>query len=342
MVIKISYINWWSNNSEQLLHKIIKYHFGNIQLITYPDDTDIIISSCFGDIKNVERSSARCKIFYTGENVEFYPPYNNDRLLYDAFDLIIGFKQTDIYRKQINFPLWLWLYSFDKSYYYYEKGDNVLTFIDNHHKINMKKHKSNNVALIARHDKGGQRKLIADEVSKYYSINYPSTFRHNSPKINFLMGNWIDKVNYLSDYKYNICPENSKGEGYFTEKIFNALESGTIPIYWAISNPEPRILNPKSYCFADVEDKEKMKQSVNHAMENPGEYLSEPLFVPGAHKYVESLYTTLIDSLEILFIEKNIPITKITRKQSFPNYYLIIIVMVLIILIIYVCCNLTF
>ena len=134
----------------------------------------------------------------------------------------------------------------------------------------------------------------------------------------------------------------TKGEGYFTEKIFNALESGTIPIYWAISNPEPRILNPKSYCFADVEDKEKMKQSVNHAMENPGEYLSEPLFVPGAHKYVESLYTTLIDSLEILFIEKNIPITKITRKQSFPNYYLIIIVMVLIILIIYVCCNLTF
>lgn len=30
---------------------------------------------------------------------------------------------------------------------------------------------------------------------------------------------------------------------YFTEKIFQALEGGTIPIYWAIDFPEPEIIN---------------------------------------------------------------------------------------------------
>jgi len=38
--------------------------------------------------------------------------------------------------------------------------------------------------------------------------------------------------NFISDYKFMICFENSSIENYLTEKILNAYNCGTIPIYW--------------------------------------------------------------------------------------------------------------
>jgi len=46
-----------------------------------------------------------------------------------------------------------------------------------------------------------------------------------------------DKIEVLSRYKFALCYENLKGEkGYITEKIFDALIAGTVPIYWGASN----------------------------------------------------------------------------------------------------------
>ncbi len=41
-----------------------------------------------------------------------------------------------------------------------------------------------------------------------------------------------DFFEWISDYKFMICFENSLGAGYITEKIFAAYAAGTIPIYW--------------------------------------------------------------------------------------------------------------
>ena len=41
-----------------------------------------------------------------------------------------------------------------------------------------------------------------------------------------------DFFEWISDYKFMICFENSLGAGYLTEKIFAPYTSGTIPIYW--------------------------------------------------------------------------------------------------------------
>lgn len=37
---------------------------------------------------------------------------------------------------------------------------------------------------------------------------------------------------WVSDYKFMICFENSQGAGYITEKIFTPYAGATIPIYW--------------------------------------------------------------------------------------------------------------
>ena len=41
-----------------------------------------------------------------------------------------------------------------------------------------------------------------------------------------------DKINFLRDYMFSITIENIKSDYYFTEKLFDCLLSGTIPIYY--------------------------------------------------------------------------------------------------------------
>jgi hypothetical protein len=40
------------------------------------------------------------------------------------------------------------------------------------------------------------------------------------------------KIDILMHYKFSLCPENSIGDGYITEKIPEAYHSGCIPITW--------------------------------------------------------------------------------------------------------------
>jgi hypothetical protein len=42
----------------------------------------------------------------------------------------------------------------------------------------------------------------------------------------------IQKLEWLSQYEYALCIENGQLNGYFTEKITDALMAHTVPIYW--------------------------------------------------------------------------------------------------------------
>ena len=93
------------------------------------------------------------------------------------------------------------------------------------------------------------RKYFFDKLSNYKFVNSHGLYLNNSPLIP--MGNTekyensFYKVKWISNYKFNICFENSHGcvrspndltyvseSGLLSEKIFEALISGTIPIYW--------------------------------------------------------------------------------------------------------------
>lgn len=57
------------------------------------------------------------------------------------------------------------------------------------------------------------------------------------------------KSNVLQQYKYSVCYENVFGlNGYITEKIFDSMLSGTVPIYWGADNISSYI--PEE-CFID-------------------------------------------------------------------------------------------
>jgi hypothetical protein len=244
----------------------------------------LLIASCFGDINRVLNTPAKKKMFYYGENLTNYPPYNDDQLLYETFDLVVGFKSTN---GHVRFPLWLIYY----PYYNYNPDDNVLKYVQNEYDRNMQKEKTIFATHVARHDRNRLRSLICDEVRKYGIVMYPGAFRNNTKKIGLSSK---DKIDYISHSRFNICPENSAFEGYCTEKIFQAFEGGTIPLYWGVDSPEPGLIHTNKYCFCRGVD------AIKHVIEHPDEYTKGALFTDDAPKMVSEFYQNLIEHIRVL------------------------------------------
>ena len=78
-------------------------------------------------------------------------------------------------------------------------------------------------------------------------------------KYNNNVGFYVEnKVIFLSSYKFSIAMENSEGEGYTSEKIFQSFISGTIPIYYG-NYLIDEFINPKSFILIRNEKDIKSK-----------------------------------------------------------------------------------
>jgi len=298
-MITLAYINFWNDPSnDSYFTEFINHNIDQVKLINYNENPDILIASVCGNIDIIKNIKAKCKIFYYGENLNRYPPYNNEQLLFNTFDLIVGFKNTNLEKKHIRFPLWLVYY----KYYNYKPENNLINYIENKYIENKKKDKSIFSTLVARHDENGQRTKICNEVDIYNTTNsnckimYPSNFRQNTDNLG--PGHQA-KINYISQGIYNICPENSVFEGYFTEKIIQAFEAGTIPLYWAIDLPEKGLINENKYCFCNVNNSDDLKEQINKAMTNPEYYLEGNVFTENAINIIKKYYDDLRDNIKI-------------------------------------------
>lgn len=137
---------------------------------------------------------------------------------------------------------------------------------------------------------------------KYFDDNYPNDFdlfgmRWHKPitrwqkifpflisKYRCYRGEINRKFDILPNYKFSLCYENFKNQnGYITEKIFDGLTAGTVPIYFGANNVSDYI-NP--YAFIDrrkfKSDKELAKFITNITKE---EYIKYQIAIK---KYLNS------------------------------------------------------
>ena len=295
--IKIAYINFWKDSfNDKYLSNFIKNNLDcNIFHVNYKENPDILIASVNGNINTIDTIKAKCKIFYYGENLDRYPPYNNIELLKSKFDIIAGFKYTNKKEKIYRFPLWLIYYPF---YNLNDKENNIINYIENKYSENMKKNKTMFATLISRHDRGGQRKKIYNVLSNYGNIYCAGVFNNNTNKIGQTQK---EKIDYISNSLYNICPENSSYEGYTTEKIFQAFEAGTIPLYWGHDLPEKEILNKNKYCFCNIKDNNILKQQIEDILINRDKYIQGNIFNENAKNVIETYYNDLINEIKNIY-----------------------------------------
>jgi hypothetical protein len=292
MAIRVAYINFWSDDrNERWLSHFIALNIGEVEHVAPSEDPDILIASVFGPLEVARNTKAKRKLFYYGENLNRFSEYSDFAVLKEVFDLVVGFKPTDVAQKLVRFPLWLLSYPF----YTFSEKRNVLTHIDEQRRINRAKPKEFLGSCVATHDMFGQRTVLYEATKAYGEFKCPSGFIQNAPPIGPTLE---DKISFIAKGFYNICAENSPFEGYCTEKIFHALEAGTIPIYWSQDLPEPELLEPAAYCYVNVNEPADVAAKIQHCMVNKERYLDAPIFTPQAVHLVSNYYQTLITQIK--------------------------------------------
>ena len=78
---------------------------------------------------------------------------------------------------------------------------------------------------------------------------------------NNMNGKVINKIEFLSHYKFSIAMENSLGDGYISEKIVDSFLAGTIPIYYGDYIVDEYI-NPKTYIL--IKGEKDIKEKIDY------------------------------------------------------------------------------
>ena len=239
---QIRFYNFWDQNIPDMW----LYRFIDRRGLLKGKDKRICFFSTFGGREMLKRAKGDVNVFFTGENVqcrELQLGYTDHFLNEKAIDFAMGFDDLEDPR-YLRFPLWL-MYMFEP-----ESNEDVLRKRcaelrfpqgGRHHKF---------ASLISRGDVFGVRTEIYKAMSKIDKVDCAGAFMHNCDDLWEVFAD--DKKRFISEYKFNICPENSNRVGYVTEKVFEAIDAGCVPVYWGSSNkPEPDVVNPDAVVFWD-------------------------------------------------------------------------------------------
>ncbi len=236
-----------------------------------PENKTLSIFGVNGDKLAIYLNKSNYKIFYTIENVHVklspWIKYEDLLLNNKRIDLSLGFDYID-HEQYLRFPYWLMTL--------FSANDNLDSIKQKCNRINSSylnnQKRTKFCSFISREDYFGDRKYFVEQVSKVSSVNCPGNFMHNDDDLKILFGD--NKLEYLKDFKFNLCPENSNNNGYVTEKIFDSISSGCIPIYWGSENkPESEILNQQAIFFLELNgNNENTLKEINLLHQNPKLY----------------------------------------------------------------------
>jgi hypothetical protein len=274
--------------------------------------TDIIVSSVYG-LRTPDLCNAT-KIFYNGESKIRYAYYANPQRILKDFDYFIGF-DVPVNTRMFRLPYWMTMFDF-----YNDKNSQDLNVIrcNNFSLKNSKAFKD--CVMIATTD---FNMLRTSFVSKCFQSNIhvdcPSIIcknmqsmdvgREGKNKQHFFQG----KLNYLKDYKIEICFENTNEFGYVTEKIFGALMSGCIPIYWGSTFEgliEDKIINSNRVIrlLDDLSNFDECISKISKLINDPkyyDEFASQPVFRENAHNIISDYLSQFDEWLSKSVLKKN-------------------------------------
>lgn len=239
------------------------------------------------------------KIFFTAENVHVqasrWKKYEDLFLDDNNVALSLGF---DYYSRPqyLRFPYWI-LRHFHPS----DSISDIQKVLDNMEAARKNTMRSKFCSFICRADYFGDRAKLADIVEQVAPISYAGNFRHNDDDLAIKYAD--DKISYLRDVQFSLCPENSNSRGYVTEKLFDAFRAGCIPIYWGSdNNPEPDIINQDAIIFVTPDGNNTAAiDRIQKIRTNPDAYrafLSKPIFLPGAAMRINQYMLDLKEKLK--------------------------------------------
>jgi hypothetical protein len=221
----------------------------------------------FGN-NNVNYNNKRCiKIFYTGENQRPWDYQCHYAITFDHID-------DD---RHYRLPLYV-IYDYDNKH---RNLPHAEIFNRSPEDLN-KKYKDKFCSFVVKNGACEKRNYYFHKLSEYKTVDSAGPLFNNVGHILPRGENSVAaKLDFLKDYKFNLCFENSSYPGYATEKLYEAYCAGTIPIYWG-SSTIACDFNEKAFLnWHDYQDDEMFLQVIQKFDQSPEMYEEmylQPLF----------------------------------------------------------------
>lgn len=261
------------------------------------DNKAFNIFSVYGDHRFIRKVPLERKIFYVGEEVFSWPSYDDyrDYCLNDV-DLVLGFEDINA-DNYVRLPLWM-------LWFFVPKVDinvirNTIAWFNGAR--NTKKYEC---VLINGHDQMNTRTPIYERLKDILQIRCAGKWNRNTDELQTVYNN--DKLKYVHEFMFNICPENVNHFGYVTEKLFDAFAAGAIPIYHGSdNNPEEEVVNKDAVLFwnPDSDNEELVKEVIR--LKSDAEYYDkfmrqEKLRTKTAAEYIYATFEKLAQKLRAM------------------------------------------
>lgn len=282
-IIKVNFCKFWNgfNYSNNFLLDALSKNYD----VLISDDPDYIFFSPFSD--DLYKYKSDCiRIYYTAENIN--PNFN-------ICDYAIGFQYITYEDRYLRLPIWSFKHRqitrpLDESLFDRE----FCSFV------------------VSEANAADFRTMFYNKLSEYKKIASGGKYLNN---IGYRVN---DKIEFCKNYKFNIAFENSSSHGYATEKIMDAFEANSIPIYWG----DPCIINDineKAFIncnkYSNIDD---IVSKVIEVNENKDLYLSmlnENPFTKEGKKYING---NNLDTFLSYIMEQN---KKDALRRGFDMYW---------------------
>lgn len=309
-MIKIAFINWWSTGHDDFFKKFIENYL-NIPVEIDINNPDILFFSVFYKLSPQDfvksHPSVKIKIFFTGEDTTSNKSRGSgsDHYYLNYADIILGFKYIE-HPNYIRFPLWLTYINIEK----YNMGKKCLPFSKMR---DFKPNSYNFCCIISNHDSNNTRTSIVNNLYNYKPVYCAGNiFKHSNNVNHIRVGCGKGEHNkqlLLNKYKFNICSESSITPGYITEKIFECLIAGCIPIYYSLENTpiESDIINNNFIIKYDNNNYQSAIQKIINLDSNPNnfqDFIKQNPLTNNAYQHIIEYYDKLKTKL-LLFIKSN-------------------------------------
>lgn len=229
-ILKIDFTDFYSgfNKQNNFFTRILEKKY----ILEFSPAPDIVFCSCFGS--NFKKYKCK-RIVFLGENIT--PNFN-------AYDYAFAFDFITFLDRYKRVPLY---------YYYLDKYfQNIENFIDKRNDTELINRKFCTFVVSNNIHSSTERYEFFKLLSEYKRVDSGGSAFNN------IGGPVKDKHNFIKNYKFNICFENSKYPGYVTEKIMEAFLARTVPIYCG-SPMVDADFNPKS--FIDISKFNNFKEA---------------------------------------------------------------------------------
>lgn len=260
--IKVNFVDFWGNfcKTNNYFYNLLSTKY-NVLIDDHPDL--LFFSVDYGKKKERERFvNHKCKkIFFTGENVR--PNFDKDNVEYPNYsigkaDIAFTFDYSDDARNY-RFPLWAFIINWFNKPYDHNIDPAYLIPLSNLLNRDNLPQKSKFCNFVFSNN-SGRRLDILNIINNYKHVDCAGRLANNHPRIDG-RGDQIDKMYFLSNYKFTISAENSKHNGYVTEKIIHPLSVGSIPIYWG-SESIQNDFNEESFINCNSMSDEELIQKI--------------------------------------------------------------------------------